>query len=105
MPPRDPKPANSRRKSKLKLDLPEPELAEMLHQYRDLRRRGFTQQAIQTKASWTRSHQKLLLEEAQRRAMPGSQGSQVTGRDRMAAGQMFDASAELRAIQRASALY
>ena len=43
MPPRDPKPANRRRKSKLKLDLPEPELAEMLHQYRDLRRRGFTQ--------------------------------------------------------------
>ena len=86
MPPRDPKQANSRRKSKLKLDLPEPELAEMLHQYRDLRRRGFTQQAIQTKAGWTKSHQKLLLEEAQRRAMPRLPGKPGTGRDRMAAG-------------------
>ena len=76
MPPRDPKPAISRRKSKLNLEMPEPELAEMLHQYCDLRRRGFDQQAIQTKASWTKHHQKLLLEEAQRRAMPGSQGSQ-----------------------------
>ena len=51
MPPRDPKPANRRRKSKPKLDMPETELAEMLHQCCDLRRRGFTQQAIQTKAS------------------------------------------------------
>ena len=75
MPPRDPKPANSRRKSKLKLDIQETELTKMLEQYCDLRRRGFTHQAIQTKASWTRNHQKLLLEEAQRRAMPGSQGS------------------------------
>ena len=47
MPPRDPKPAISRRKSKLNLDMLEPQLAEMLHQYCDLRRRGFTQQAIQ----------------------------------------------------------
>ena len=46
MPPRDPKPANGRRKSKSKLDMPEPELAEMLHQYCDLRRRGFDQAAI-----------------------------------------------------------
>ena len=76
MPPRDPKPANSRRKSKLNLDMPEPELAEMLHQYCDLRRRGFDRQAIKTKASWTKSHQKLLLEESQRRDMPGSQKSQ-----------------------------
>ena len=43
MPPRDPQPAISRRKSKLKLDMPEPELAEMLNQYCDLRRRGFDQ--------------------------------------------------------------
>ena len=46
MPPRDPKPAISRRKSKPKLDMPEPELTNMLEQYCDLRRRGFTQQAI-----------------------------------------------------------
>ena len=103
MPPRDPKPAISRRKSKLNLDIPETELAEMLHQYCDLRRRGFDQQAIQTKASWTKSHQKLLLEEAQRRAMPGSQGSQAQAVTEWLLA-MFDAGAELRVIQRTSAL-
>ena len=99
MPPRDPKPANRRRKSKLHLDMPEPELAEMLHQYCDLRRRGFTQQAIQTKSSWTKSHQKLLLEEAQRRAMPGSQKSQEQAMTEWLLA-MFDAGTELRVIQR-----
>ena len=69
MPPRDPKPAISRPKSKPKLDTPELELTAMLEQYCELRRRGFGQQAIQTKASWTKSHQKLLLEESQRRDM------------------------------------
>ena len=103
MPPRDPKPVNRRRKSKLNLDMPEPELAEMLHQYCDLRRRGFTQQAIQTKAGWTKSHQKLLLEEAQRRDMPSSQKSQelVMAEWLLA---MYDAGTELRVIQRTSAL-
>ena len=43
MPPRDPKPANGRRKSKLTLYMPETELTEILEQYCDLRRRGFTQ--------------------------------------------------------------
>ena len=97
MPPRDPKPANSRRKSKLKLDLPEPELAEMLHQYRDLRRRGFTQQAILTKSGWTKNHQNLLLEEAQRREMPGSQKSQEQAVTEWLL-EMYDAGAELRVI-------
>ena len=103
MPPRDPKPANGRRKSKLKLDMPEPELAEMLHQYCDLRRQGFDQKAIQTKASLPRSHQKLLLEEAQRRAMPGSQKSQELAMTEWLLA-MYDAGAELRVIQRTSAL-
>ena len=103
MPPRDPKPANSRRKSKLKLDLPEPELAEMLHQYRDLRRRGFTQQAILTKSGWTKNHQNLLLEEAQRREIPGSQKSQEQAVTEWLL-EMYDAGAELRVIQRTSAL-
>ena len=56
MPPRDPKPANSKRKSKPKLDVQEPALTKMLEQYCDLRRRGFGQQAIQTKASWPRHY-------------------------------------------------
>ena len=103
MPPRDPKPVNRRRKSKLNLDMPEPELAEMLHQYCDLRRRGFSQQAIQTKAGWTKSHQKLLLEEAQRRDMPGSQKSQELAMAEWLLA-MYDAGTELRVIQRTSAL-
>ena len=86
MPPRDPKPAISRRKSKANLDMPEPELAEMLHQYCDLRRRGFDQAAIQTKSSWPKSHQKLLLKEAQRRAHAWLPEKPGTGHDRMAAG-------------------
>ena len=102
MPPRDPKPAISRRKSKPKLDVQEPALAKMLEQYCDLRRRDFTQQAIQTRANWTRHHQTLLLEEAQRRAIPGSQGSQEQAVTEWLL-QMFDAGAELSAIQRASA--
>ena len=103
MPPRDPKPANGRRKSKPNLDMPETELAEMLHQYCDLRRRGFDQAAIKTKSSWTKSHQKLLLEEAQRRAMPGSQKSQELAMTEWLLA-MYDAGTELRVIQRTSAL-
>ena len=57
MPPRDPKPAISRRKSKLTLDMRETELTEILEQYCDLRRRGFGQKAIRTKASWPRHYQ------------------------------------------------
>ena len=74
MPPRDSKPANSRRKPKL--DVQEPALTNMLEKYCDLRRRGFGQKAIQTKANWPRHYPSLLLEEAQRREMTGSQGSQ-----------------------------
>ena len=102
MSPRDPQTANRRRKSKLNLDMPEPELTGMLHQYCDLRRRGFTQQTIQTKSGWTRNYQKLLLEEAQRRAMPGSQESQEQAVTKWLL-QMHDAGAELRVIQRTSA--
>ena len=102
MPPRDQKPANRRRKSKLTLDMPETELTAMLEQYCDLRRRGLDQKAIQTKASWTKHHQNLLLEEAKRRAIPRSQGSQEQAVTEWLL-QMFDAGAELSAIQRASA--
>ena len=86
MPPRDPKPANSRRRPTPKLDVQEPALTAMLEKYCDLRRRGFGQQAIQTKAKWPRHYPSLLLKEAQRRKMTGSQGSPGTGRNRMAAG-------------------
>ncbi len=99
MPPRDPKPVNRRRKSKLNLDMPEPALTKMLEQYCDLRRRGFTQQAIQTKAGWPRHYPKLLLEEATRREMPGSEGSQAQAVTEWLL-QMYDAGTELRNIQR-----
>ena len=102
MPPRDPKPANSRRKPKLKLDMPEPALTAMLEKYCDLRRRGFGQQAIQTKASWPRHYPSLLLKEAQRRKMPGSQESQAQAVTEWLLA-MFDAGTELRVIQRMSA--
>ena len=99
MPPRDLKPANSRRKSKLKLDVQEPALTAMLEKYCDLRRRGFGQQAIQTKASWPRHYPSLLLEEAQRREMPGSQGSQAQAVTEWLL-EMHDAGTQLRVIQR-----
>ena len=102
MPPRDPQPANSKRKSKPKLDVQETELTKMLEQYCDLRRRGFGQQAIQTKAGWPRHYPSLLLEEATRRAMPGSQGSQEQAVTEWLL-VMHDAGAELRVIQRTSA--
>ena len=102
MPPRDPKPANSRRKYKPKLDVPEPELTAMLEKYCDLRRRGFGQQAIQTRAKWPKHYPSLLLKEAQRRDMPGSQQSQQQAVTEWLLA-MFDAGTELRVIQRMSA--
>ena len=74
----------------------------MLAQFAVLRQRGFTQEAIQTKASWTRNHQNLLLEEATRRKMPGSEGSQEQAVTECLL-QMYDAGTELRVIQRLSA--
>ena len=103
MPPRDPQPNNSRRKPKLKLDIPEPALTAMLEKYCDLRRRGFGQQAIQNKASWPKHYPSLLLKEAQRREMPGSQQSQQQAVTEWLL-TMFDAGTELRVIQRMSAL-
>ena len=102
MPPRDPKPANSRRRPTPKLDVQEPALTAMLEKYCDLRRRGFGQQAIQIKASWPRHYPSLLLEEAQRRKMTGSQGSQEQAVTEWLLA-MFDAGTELRVIQRMSA--
>ena len=74
----------------------------MLEKYCDLRRRGFGQQAIQTKASWPRHYPSLLLKEAQRRKMPGSQGSEAQAVTEWLLA-MFDAGTELRVIQRMSA--
>ena len=103
MPPRDPEPANSRRKSETKLDTPEPELTAMLERYCDLRQRGFTQAAIRTNNKWGRRHVQLLLEEAARRNMPGSEERQQQAVAEWLLSK-FDAGTELSVIQRMSAL-
>ena len=103
MPPRDPKPANSRRRPTPKLDVQEPALTAMLEKYCDLRRRGFGQQAIQTKAKWPRHYPSLLLKESQRRKIPGSQKSQELAMTEWLLA-MYDAGTELSVIQRTSAL-
>ena len=102
MQPRDQEPAQSRKESNPNLDVPETALTAMLEKYCDLRRRGFSQQAIQTKASWPRHYPSLLLEEAQRREMAGSQQSQQQAVTEWLLA-TFDAGTELRVIQRASA--
>ena len=65
MAPRCPETADIRRKAKLSLDVPEPELTAMLEQCCDLRRRGFSQTEIQGKLQLTRQQPSLLLAEAE----------------------------------------
>ena len=103
MAPRCPETADSRRKAKPSLDVPEPELTAMLEQCCDLRRRGFSQNEIQGKLQLTRQQTSLLLAEAARREMPGSQENQS---DAVAEWLLscFDAGIEISAIRRMSAL-
>ena len=85
MPPRDPKTVNRRRKSKLNLDMPEPELAEMLHQYCELRRRGFTQASHPNQGQLDQESPETTAgrsPKARNAWLPEKPG---TGRDRMAA--------------------
>ena len=102
MPPRDPKPANRRRKSKLTLDIPEPKLTATLERYCNLRRRGFGQKAIQIKARWPKHYPSRLLEEATKREMTGSQGNQAQAVTEWLL-EMFDAGTEPSVIHRLSA--
>ena len=97
MAPRCPETADSRRKAKPSLDVPEPELTAMLEQCCDLRRRGFSQNEIQGKLQLTRQQTRLLLAEAARREMPGSQENQS---DAVAEWLLscFDAGIEISAI-------
>ena len=52
IPPGDPQPAISRQKSETELNIPEPELTNMLQKYCDMRRRVFTQDATRANAKW-----------------------------------------------------
>lgn len=98
-----PEPTNGSRKTKPRLDAPELELTAMLHEYCDLRRRSFSQTESRTKFQWKRHYPSLMLAGASRRGMAGSQENQT---DVVAEWllTMFDAGAEIHAIQQMSAL-
>ena len=104
-PPKPQEPTVVRRRSSNKptLEIEEPELSKVLDKYCDLRRRGFTQEMIRTKSGWPKQYPNLLLEEATKRKMPGSQESQANAIQEWLLA-MFDAGAELSVIQRLSAL-
>ena len=76
MAPRRPETADGSRRAQPSLDAPGPDFAAMVEQYCDLRRRGFSQTEIQTKLQLKRHEPSLLLAEAARRGMPGSQENQ-----------------------------
>ena len=58
------------------LNVPEEELSQMLKLCCDLRRRGFTTRKTLDRTNWPRHYPRLLLEEAARRGLPGSEKSQ-----------------------------
>ena len=103
MAPQGPETADGSRKAQPSLDAPEPDFTTMLEQYCDLRRRGFSQAEIRTKLQLKRHQPSLLLAEAARRGMPGSQENQS---DAVAEWLLscFDAGIETSAIRRMSAL-
>ena len=103
MAPQRPVPAHGGRKVKSSLDVPEQELTAMLEQYCDLRRRGFSQTEILSKLQLKRHQPSLLMAEAARRRMPGSQENQS---DTVAEWLLscFDAGIEISAMRRMSAL-
>ena len=92
-----------RTNAKQTLDIHEPELTKMLHKYCDLRRRGLPQDIIRTKLDLPRQYPNLLLEEAAKRNIPGSQETQSQAIQEWLL-EMHDAGAELSVIQRMSAL-
>lgn len=98
-----PETADGSRKAQPSLDAPEPDFTAMLEQYCDLRHRGFSQTEIQSKLQLKRHQPSLLLAEAARRGMPGSQDNQS---DAVAEWLLscFDAGIEVSAIRRMSAL-
>ena len=85
------------------LDAPGPEFRALLKQYCDLHRRGFSQTEIQSKLQLKRHQPILLLAEAARRGLRGSQENQS---DAVAEWLLscFDAGIEISTIRRMSAL-
>ena len=103
MAPQHPEPADGSQKAKHSLGVPEPALTTMLEQCCDLRRHGFSQTEIQTKLQLKRHQPSLLLADAAKGRMPGSQENQ---RDAVAEWLLscFDAGVEISDIRRMSAL-
>ena len=91
----------SKPRPKPTLDVPEPELTNIVERYCDLRRRGFTQKAIRAKMNWPRHYPSLLLEEARKREIPDAQVSQAHAFEEWLL-TAHDAGADLDAIQRRS---
>jgi hypothetical protein len=84
-------------------EAPGPESRALLEQYCDLRRRGFSQTEIQIRLQLKRHQPSLLLVEAARRNLPGSQGNQSEAvADWLLS--CFDAGIEISTIRRMSAL-
>ena len=85
----------------LTLDIPEPELTKLVERYCDLRRRGFTQEAIRSRTGWPPRYPCLLLEEAIKREIPDALASQAHGFEEWLL-TAHDSGADLDAIQRMS---
>ena len=92
-----------RNNAKPSLDIQEPKLTKTLQKYCDLRRRAFTQDVIRTKLDLTRQQANLLIDEAAKRDMPGSQETQSQAIQEWLL-EMHDSGSELSVIQRMSAL-
>ena len=95
---RSTQPSSTRRIGQV-LDVPEEELAQMLKTCCELRRRGFTQRETLAKTNWPRHYHRLLLEEAARRGMPGSEEEQEQALTNWLLSAL-DAGAEMSAIRR-----
>ena len=103
MAPQGPETTDGSRRAQPSLDAPGPEFTAMLEQYCDLRRRGFSQTEIQTKLQLKRHQPSLLLAEAAKRGMPGSEDNQSEAVAEWLLS-CFDAGIEVSAIRRMSAL-
>ena len=86
MAPQGPETADGSRKAQLSLDAPGPDFTAMLEQYCYLHRRGFSQTQLRLK----RHYPSLLLADATRRSITGSQVNQPQAVSRWPL-EMFDA--------------
>ena len=92
----------SKPRPKPKLETEEPQLTKELEKYCDLRRRGYTHEAIRNRTGWPRYYPNLLLEEAIRREMPGSnENANEAFREWLL--ETFDSAMDITAICRMSA--